>query len=77
MVRYDNVRTSDSRELHETLRGEAPSIHLHVKERERIHELRPLDENNNNQTSRIHRSHGKAVGLIAFSILYGWHYKDF
>jgi hypothetical protein len=33
MVRYDNVRTSDSREPHETLRGETPEIHLGVKKR--------------------------------------------
>jgi hypothetical protein len=33
MIRYDNARTSDSKEPRGTLRGELPSIHLEVKER--------------------------------------------
>jgi hypothetical protein len=40
MVKYDNVRTNDLGEPHETLRGETPLIHLDKKGTERAHEVR-------------------------------------
>ena len=70
-VRYGNVRTSDSGELHETLHGETPSIRLDRKGRKMAQEvcIESTKNNNNNQTSRMQRPHNKAVGLIRLSLL--------
>jgi hypothetical protein len=75
MERCDNARTSDSREPHEILRGETPSIHLDRKARTKSQEvcMELTKEKNNNQTSSMQRPHDKAVGLISLSLLKRWH----